>query len=172
MSDYRIIKGDITELELDAIVNAANESLLGGGGVDGTIHKKAGPDLLKECLSLNGCHTSEAKLTKGYRLKCKYIIHTVGPIYYGLDSDAIALRNCYINCLTLAMKHDIHSIAFPAISTGAYRYPSKEAAEIAIKTVRQFMISNPDYEFHIVFCCYDETTYQNYLQIDQNSKPI
>ena len=165
MSEYQIVKGDITELKVDAIVNAANETLLGGGGVDGAIHRKAGPELLKECRLLNGCHTSEAKITKGYRLMAKYIIHTVGPIYFGLESDADSLKKCYINCLNLAMKYDIHSIAFPAISTGAYRYPSKAAAKIAIETVNKFLSSNQNYNFQIIFCCYDDETYQNYLEI-------
>ena len=168
MSKFQIIKADITTLYVDAIVNAANETLLGGGGVDGAIHRAAGPELLKECLSLRGCKVGEAKITKGYNLKAPYIIHTVGPIYYGLKNDPISLKNCYVNSLKLAKSYSLHSIAFPAISTGAYRYPLKEATNIAFSTVLDFFNEYPDYNIDVVFCCFDELTYQTYLSVSKN----
>lgn len=150
---------DITKAEVDCIVNAANESLLGGGGVDGAIHRAAGPELLAECRTLNGCRTGEAKLTRGYHLKASYIIHTVGPRYSSSPNDAQLLRNCYWNSLELARKNEIHSIAFPAISTGIYGYPLKQATEIALKTVTDWMKIHPDYGMAIMFACFnDETT--------------
>lgn len=161
-SHIYIEKGDITKLDIECIVNAANKSLLGGGGVDGAIHRAAGPDLLKECRTLHGCETGEAKITKGYRLKARYIIHTVGPIYSGAASDAELLANCYHNSMELAKKQNIHSIAFPAISTGVYGYPLEEAIPIAIKTVASWLSKNPNYNIAVVLSCFDQNTYDLY----------
>ena len=155
--------GDITKLDCDAIVNAANKTLLGGGGVDGAIHRAAGHELLAECRTLGGCNTGEAKITKGYKLKAKYIIHTVGPIYSGKISDAADLANCYKNSLDLTRKHDIHSIAFPAISTGVYHYPLEEATRIALTTIDNWLKANADYDIEVIFSCFDKRTYNVYL---------
>lgn len=133
----KIIKGDITECNTEAIVNAANTSLLGGGGVDGCIHRKAGPLLLKECRTLNGCETGEAKITKGYNLKAKYIIHTPGPVYFQKNKEQL-LQNSYTNSIKLALKHNITTISFPLISTGVYGYHLDEASEIAIKVCLEY----------------------------------
>lgn len=157
--------GDITKLDCDAIVNAANKTLLGGGGVDGAIHRAAGRELLTECRTLGGCNTGEAKITKGYKLKAKYVIHTVGPIYSGKDSDAADLANCYKNSLDLARKHDIHSIAFPAISTGVYHYPLEEATRIALTTIDNWLKANADYDIEVIFSCFDKRTYSVYIDI-------
>lgn len=158
--------GDITKLDCDCIVNAANKSLLGGGGVDGAIHRAAGPDLLKECRTLHGCETGEAKITKGYRLKASYVIHTVGPVYSGRDRDRQDLANCYWNSLELARKYDLHSIAFSAISTGIYGYPPEEAVPIAADTVKKWLKEHTDYEIKIIMCCFNQRIfdlYQRYL---------
>lgn len=157
-----IVQGDITKLNCDCIVNAANRSLLGGGGVDGAIHRAAGPELLAECRTLHGCRTGEAKITKGYRLKAKYIIHTVGPIYSGTPEDAVQLADCYHNSLELAKTYDIHSIAFPAISTGVYGYPLDAATQIAVDTVTDWLQSHADYDMRVIFCCFDARTEQVY----------
>ena len=154
--------GDITKLDVDCIVNAANKSLLGGGGVDGAIHRAAGPELLAECRTLHGCNTGEAKITKGYCLKAKYVIHTVGPIYSGRPSDSSDLRNCYYNSLELAKVHDIHSIAFPAISTGVYGYPMQEAAKIALTTINEWLQEHADYELQVTMSCFSQHTYDCY----------
>jgi len=155
-------QGDITQLNCECIVNAANNTLLGGGGVDGAIHKAAGPGLLEECRALKGCRTGEAKITKGYNLKAKYVIHTVGPIYSGSDKDRKLLESCYTNSLELAKAHHIHSIAFPSISTGAYGYPIKEAIPIAILTITKWLQANEDYRISVIISCFDRNTYGLY----------
>lgn len=157
-SGIHVKQCDITALKCDAIVNAANNSLLGGGGVDGAIHRVAGPELLLECRTLNGCETGEAKITKGYRLPAKYVIHTVGPIYSGNASDVELLAACYRNSLDLAKENNLHSIAFPAISTGVYGYPLADATEVAVKTVKDWIDRNNDYAMDITFCCFDKRT--------------
>ena len=134
----------------------------GGGGVDGAIHRAAGPELLAECRTLHGCRTGEAKITKGYQLKAKYIIHTVGPIYSGTAEDAAQLADCYRKSLNLAKEHDVHSIAFPAISTGVYGYPLEDATEIAVKTVTQWLEDHADYAMQVIFCCFDARTERVY----------
>ena len=160
--------GDITKLDVDCIVNAANRTLLGGGGVDGAIHRAAGPELLAECRTLHGCNTGEAKITKGYRLRAKYVIHTVGPIYSGRSSDEVDLRNCYYHSLELAKSYNIHSIAFPAISTGVYGYPMQEAAEIALTTIKIWLQENADYEMQVIMSCFSRQTYDCYQKVNLN----
>ena len=157
--------GDITRLDVDAIVNAANKSLLGGGGVDGAIHRAAGSELLAECRTLGGCETGEAKLTKGYKLKARYIIHTVGPVYSGKPDDAKLLYSCYYKSLDLAKQNDLHSIAFPAISTGVYGYPKNEAAKVALKAISDWFNENEDYGMTVVMSCFDKGTYDTYQEV-------
>lgn len=169
-SKLALDRGDITKLACDCIVNAANKSLLGGGGVDGAIHRAAGKELLEECRTLHGCNTGEAKITKGYRLKASYVIHTVGPVYSGSPSDEKMLSNCYWNSLELARKHDIHSIAFPAISTGVYGYPLREAVPIALNTVVKWLEANQDYEITVIMSCFDQNTYDMYQNFIDNCK--
>ncbi|AGF77218.1 putative phosphatase, C-terminal domain of histone macro H2A1 like protein [Desulfocapsa sulfexigens DSM 10523] len=157
MSPVEIIRGDITTLEVDAIVNAANNSLLGGGGVDGAIHLAAGPELLKECEKIGGCPTGEARITKGYNLPAHYIIHTVGPVWQGGGyGESALLASCYQNCLHLAKSNNLSSIAFPAISCGVYGYPPDQACAIAIKETNSFL-SASNTPFTILFCCYNDT---------------
>lgn len=160
-----IIRGDITTLDVDAIVNAANASLLGGGGVDGAIHKAAGPDLYKECESLNGCITGQAKITKGYKLKSKYIIHTVGPVWYGGYRDETEfLASCYQSSLKLAKENKLKSIAFPGISTGVYGFPKDLAALIAVNETKRFlnMHSLPE---NVYFVAFDDENFETYRKL-------
>jgi O-acetyl-ADP-ribose deacetylase len=157
-----ILRGDITKLEVDAIVNAANTTLLGGGGVDGAIHRAAGPELLAECRALGGCRPGEAKMTRGYRLPARFVIHTVGPIWRGgKNGEARILANCYHNSLQLAVENEIKTMAFPAISCGAYGYPIEEAAHIAFKTTREFLAVSDEIE-RVIFVVWDEDVYEAY----------
>ena len=161
-------KGDITKLSVDAIVNAANTSLLGGGGVDGAIHRAAGHGLLEECITLNGCKTGQSKITKGYNLPAKFVIHTVGPIWYGGNkNERELLKSCYITALNLAKENGIKTIAFPAISCGIYHFPLEEACKIATDTVREFISKNDCFE-KIIFIDINDAIidiYKNYLNI-------
>ncbi|MDF7671778.1 O-acetyl-ADP-ribose deacetylase [Lactobacillus sp. ESL0701] len=158
MLKIKVIKGDITKLKVDAVVNAANETLLGGLGVDGAIHKAAGPELLAECQTLHGCKTGQAKITQGYHLPAKYVIHTVGPIYSGRARDDAFLRACYVNSLDLAKENNLHSIAFPAISTGAYGFPTGRAALIAFQTVKKWLRKNEAAKIEVIMCAFDDKT--------------
>lgn len=161
-----ILQGDITRLDVDAIVNAANSRLLGGGGVDGAIHRAAGPELLAECRTLGGCPTGEARITKGYRLAARHVIHTVGPIYRGHPEDARLLARCYVNSLALAAEHHLASIAFPAISCGVYGYPLADACKIAIDTTLEALVTHPGMS-RIVFVLFSDDhcqIYRDYCQ--------
>ena len=164
-SSITIEISDITLSSSECIVNAANRTLLGGGGVDGAIHRAAGPELLAECRTLNGCHTGEAKITKGYRLQAKYVIHTVGPIYQHSANPEKDLKSCYLNSLKLARQYDIHSISFPAISCGAYGYPIDKATNIAFNAITQWIMDNDDYGINITLSCFNYEMYETYLKL-------
>ena len=161
----KAVKADITKLQTDAIVNAANNTLLGGGGVDGAIHRAAGPQLLAECRTLNGCETGQARITKGYNLPAKYVIHTVGPVWYGGEQgEPQLLADAYRNSLKLAEEHNLKSIAFPAISTGVYGYPKEEAAHIAIDTIREFL---KGYDMEVILTAFSDGDLKRYERILQ-----
>jgi O-acetyl-ADP-ribose deacetylase (regulator of RNase III) len=167
MSKKRIevLKGDITGLEVDAIINAANKSLLGGGGVDGAIHKAAGPELYEECERLNGCATGQAKMTGGYRLKAKHIIHTVGPVWYGgYQDEPEQLASCYQTSLAIAKENKFKTIAFPGISTGVYGFPKDLAATIAVRETKRF-ISKSSYPEKVIFIAFDDDSYEIYNKL-------
>ncbi len=162
MNRIELIRADITKLEADAIVNAANESLLGGGGVDGAIHSAAGKELLQECKTLNGCHTGDAKITKAYKLPAKYVIHTVGPVWHGgKNNEETLLASAYRRSLEVAVENKIKTIAFPNISTGVYRFPKQEAARIAIKTVKDFLLAHDQIE-KVIFVAFDDENFDIY----------
>lgn len=162
MERLKIIQGDITKCATDAIVNAANTTLLGGGGVDGAIHRAAGPELLAECRTLGGCRTGEAKATKAYRLPCRYVIHTPGPIWHGGKSgEDELLADCYHNSLIIASELGCKTVAFPSISTGVYHFPVGRAARIAIATILQYLAEHPEME-RITMVCFDPATYSAY----------
>ena len=161
-SHISLAQGDITKQQVDAIVNAANNTLLGGGGVDGAIHRAAGPELLAECATLGGCATGDAKITKGYKLLARYVIHTVGPVWHGGSTgEPGLLASCYRNSLTLAVQHSLRTIAFPSISTGAYGYPIELASRIAVAEVKAFLEQNPAIE-KVVFVCFGKSDYNCY----------
>jgi O-acetyl-ADP-ribose deacetylase len=166
MSELLVIQGDITTQAVDAIVNAANNSLLGGSGVDGAIHRAAGSQLLAECRQLDGCATGDAKITKGYNLPAKWIIHTVGPIWQGGDrGENLILANCYRRCLEIATEYQLKSIAFSAISTGVYHFPLLEATTIAVNEVKSFLATNPTSIELVIFVCFNDAIYNYYQQV-------
>lgn len=165
-SQIYIVKGSVVDMHVDVIVNAANTSLLGGGGVDGAIHRAAGPGLLEECRKLNGCKCGEAKITGAYNIKnAKYIIHTVGPIYSGSRQDAERLSACYGNSLNLALDNGCSSIAFPGISTGVYGYPIAEAAQVSLRTVQDWIDAHPDTTMDVYFCCFRDKEKEAYMNL-------
>lgn len=162
-----IIQGDITEQAVDAIVNAANNSLLGGGGVDGAIHRAAGPKLLDECRKLGGCKTGDAKITKGYNLPAQYVIHTVGPVWQGgTQKEDELLASCYRSCFSLVRKYNIKTLAFPSISTGVYRFPIERASRIALKEIHHELTVNTALD-QVTIVCFDSQTYRMYLEAEK-----
>ena len=162
MDRFSIVTGDITHSDADAIVNAANTTLLGGSGVDGAIHRAAGPELLAECRTLGGCETGQAKLTRGYNLKARYVIHTPGPIWHGgHQNEAALLASCYRSCLTLAVENGCKTVDFPSISTGVYHFPLEKASVIAINTIADFLKQHPEIE-QVRMVCFDEKTKKHY----------
>ena len=166
MNKIEIIQGDITRQAVDAIVNAANCSLLGGGGVDGAIHRAAGPELLAECRTLHGCETGKAKITKGYRLPAKFVIHTPGPVWHGGGyGEEELLRSCYVSCLELAVENGCRTVEFPSISTGVYHFPLDEAAAIAVQMARQFVTEHPDSLDVIKWVLFDARTLAAYEKV-------
>ena len=172
MSRIELLQADITKLDVDAIVNAANNSLLGGGGVDGAIHRAGGPAILEECKAIRnrhgGCATGEAVITTGGNLKAKFVIHTVGLVWHGgTDNEDTLLANAYRNSLALTVSNNIRSVAFPNISTGVYSFPKKRAASIAIEEVERFLLDNPSIE-KVIFCCFDDENYKIYSEILAN----
>src|SRR3954468_13046377 len=170
MTRIRVVAGDITTLDVDAIVNAANSSLLGGGGVDGAIHRAAGPKLLEECRTLGGCPTGEARITRGYDLPASFVIHTVGPVWHGgKHAEDELLASCYCNSLKLAIENDVKTIAFPAISTGAYGFPLKRAIEIAVREVRTFLKDHPQIQ-QVTFACFGNDALRAYQRALSNSE--
>ncbi|MCK4469961.1 MAG: O-acetyl-ADP-ribose deacetylase [Desulfobacterales bacterium] len=162
LASIEIRQGDITQIEVDVIVNAANSSLLGGGGVDGAIHRAAGPELLTECRSIGGCPTGEARITRGYKLPARYVIHTVGPVYSGKPRDSQLLTKCYLNSLKLASDYNLASIAFPAISCGVYRYPINDACKIAIDTTCNFLKAG-GFLKKVIFILFSSEYYKTYM---------
>ena len=170
-SHMRFVRGSVVDMHVDAIVNAANSSLLGGGGVDGAIHRAAGPKLLEECRTLHGCKTGQAKITGAYNIKnANYIIHTVGPVYHGKKSDVDFLSDCYRNSLDLALKNGCTSVAFPGISTGIYGYPLDEAAHVSLTTVVQWLDAHPDVVMNVFFCCFREAEMAAYEEVMSQSQ--
>lgn len=174
--ELTVVQADITKLEVDAIVNAANSSLLGGGGVDGAIHRAAGSELVEYCRTLNGCQTGEAKISPAFKLPCRYVIHTVGPVWHGGQrGEAANLANCYKHALELAQQHEVTSIAFPAISTGVYGYPVAQAAQVAIDSVSTYLTecaqsSDKLTISQVIFCCYSASDAAVYERLLQNSQ--
>jgi O-acetyl-ADP-ribose deacetylase len=174
MKELEVLQGDITEVVVDAIVNAANTTLLGGGGVDGAIHRAAGPELLAECMEIGGCPTGEARLTKGYRLSSPWIIHTVGPIWRdGNHGEARLLRGCYRSSLHIATRHNFVSLAFPAISCGIYGYPIAPAAGIAVSTVTEYLQYYQQTSIQrIVFVCFGQDVFESYISVLEGNRKI
>jgi O-acetyl-ADP-ribose deacetylase (regulator of RNase III) len=173
MKRIELIQGDITEQHVEAVVNAANSSLLGGGGVDGAIHRAAGPELLEECQKLGGCPTGQAKITRGYKLAARHVIHTVGPVWHGgRHGEDQLLADCYRNSLRLAEKYKLKSVAFPSISTGAYRFPIERASRIALETVSEYLRRSQEIE-RVIFVCYSKEDLKVYSdQLDANYQEI